>query len=218
AVPRADPPWSEPATTSTCRHGTRPGVTRPRAVGDNGRVLCTLPDHVPTLDEPRWRHRAATHAERVRHTLAGHHDRARRGVKHPVEDFLFGYYRTRPAHLHRWSPGHGVALEGDTGDLGHLPLVPVRGGAARVVDPEALRPRQDGVRWIAQLLERTAHRPPQLGCFGLHEWAMVHRTSSIRHEQLELRLSQDEIAAVLERRGVACTHIDAYRFFTPAAL
>lgn len=171
------------------------------------------------LTEAQWRSRAYGHAERVRLALSGHLDRARHGVRHPVEDFLFNYYRTRPGQLRRWSPGHGVVLHGDARDLDHLPLAPAPGPGRTgwVVDPEAIRPRLDGLRWIAELLARTGDRPPHLACFGLHEWAMVHRTSEVRHAQLDLRLPDDEVAGVVERRGVHCTHVDAYRFFTPTA-
>jgi hypothetical protein len=46
---------------------------------------------------------------------------------------------------------------------------------------------------------------------------MVYHTDDIRHSQVPLRLSMDEIACVVESQGLRCTHYDAYRFFTPAA-
>ena len=58
-----------------------------------------------------WRPLAAAHAERVDALTRGHRDRVGRGAPHPVEDFLFTYYTLRPAHLRRWYPGAGVALE-----------------------------------------------------------------------------------------------------------
>lgn len=177
-------------------------------------LLTTAPR---SLSEPQWRAAVQAHTDRVDVTLAGHLARSRERVKHPVEDFLFEYYRTRPTQLRRWSPGHAVALDGDLGDLSHLPLTPVGDGTGSVVDPESLRGRRDGLAWIEQLLARTAVRPPHLGCFGLHEWAMLHRTTEVRHPQLPLRLSDDEIARTVERRGVRCTHVDAFRFFTPSA-
>ena len=39
-------------------------------------------------------------------------DRAGRGEKHPVEDFLFTYYDLRVGALRRWHPGLGVVLAG----------------------------------------------------------------------------------------------------------
>src|SRR5919199_673977 len=62
------------------------------------------------LDPQEWRAREAAHHERVDGLLAGHLDRARRGEKHPVEDFLFTYYSLRPAQLRRWHPGAGLVL------------------------------------------------------------------------------------------------------------
>ncbi|MFW6599316.1 3-methyladenine DNA glycosylase [Propionibacteriaceae bacterium Y2011] len=138
--------------------------------------------------------RVRRHHARVDAALAAHLDRARRGIAHPVEDFLFEYYSERPGRLRQFEPG--------------LPNA----------DVAVLRPRVDGIRWIRDLLAATDRRPPAFGCFGLHEWAMVHRSSRVRHRHLGLRLSDDEVAATVEERGVWCTHFDAYRFFTPTAL
>jgi hypothetical protein len=68
------------------------------------------------------------------------------------------------------------------------------------------------------LLSATADRAPQFGCFGLHEWAMVHRSADFgtRHDW-PLRLGQDGTDAVVESHRVACSHFDAFRFFTPSA-
>jgi hypothetical protein len=134
---------------------------------------------------------ATRHEQRVDALLRGHLERRRNGVKHPVEDFLFTYYSYRPAQLRAWRPD-------TTG-----------------VSPER-RPR---IRWIYDLLVATATRTPHLGCFGLHEWAMVYRLGQeeIRHTAWPLRLSQQEIATMVEAKGVRCSHFDAFRFFTPPA-
>ena len=73
---------------------------------------------------------------------------------------------------------------------------------------------------LNRLLTATSGRPAQLGCFGLHEWAMVYRLApgEQRHEQLPLRLSQEETDAVVEGSRVRCSHFDAYRFFTADAV
>jgi hypothetical protein len=134
---------------------------------------------------------AEDHEQRVDALLRGHLRRRRDGVKHPVEDFLFTYYSYRPAQLRKWRP--------DTTEIA----------------PE----KRAAVRWIRDLLASTAQRQPHLGCFGLHEWAMVYRLGQeqIRHTAWPLRLSQNEIAAVVEAKGVRCSHFDAFRFFTPPA-
>jgi len=170
------------------------------------------------LSRAEWELRRATHRARADAAVGEHLDRARRGIKHPVEDFLFEYYPLRPGVLRRWYPGLGVRLLDVSEDLAELDLSDHRREGTTVwADPSVLAHRREGIEWIHTLLSRSADRAPLLGCFGLHEWAMVHRTSRIRHPQLGLRLSDDEVAGVVEQRGVRCTHYDAYRFFTPTA-
>jgi hypothetical protein len=169
------------------------------------------------LDEPTWRRRRAAHEKRVDGWLDAHLGRRRTGRKHPVQDFLFTYYSFRPAQLRRWHPGAGVTLAGaSAAELGR-DYRAVRDGAA--VDPAAVDRRRESLEWTRQLLTRTAARQPHLGCFGLHEWAMVYRQTQpeVRHNAWPLRLSPAETAAVVEERGVRCSHFDAYRFFTAPA-
>jgi hypothetical protein len=71
--------------------------------------------------------------------------------------------------------------------------------------------------FVHDLLVATAARPPRLGCFGLHEWAMVYRTEAPRHGQVPLRLGAAGTDAVVDALPVHCTHHDAFRFFTEAA-
>ena len=161
------------------------------------------------LTADAWRARQAAHEARVDGWLGPHLARRRAGIRHPVEDFLFTYYSYRPAQLRRWRPGAGVTVV-DPPDLGPYHV-------DGRVDVEAVRRRRgDSIRWTAELLRRTAARTPHLGCFGLHEWAMVYRErpDEVRHNAWPLRLPPDGIAAVVEERGVRCSHFDAYRFFT----
>ena len=144
-----------------------------------------------------WRPLKQAHEARVDALTAGHLDRASRGEKHPVEDFLFTYYSHRPSKLRRWSPGAGVVLEDWEGAQPWNDPVP------------------DRVAWVVELLQRTSERSPVFGCFGLHEWAMVYRAGT-RHE-VPLRLGEEGTAAVVEAQPLSCTHHDAFRFFTPAA-
>ena len=172
------------------------------------------------LEEADWLSRRAAHQRRVTPWVEPHLRRRRRGEKHPVEDFLFTYYSYRPAQLARWHPGAGVVLAGDAAAeyLRYAGYVATEKGVT--LDTAAwLAKRRDAVRFVHHLLTRTAERAPYLGCFGMHEWAMVYRLSpdEVRHSDWPLRLSPDEIAEVVERRGVRCSHFDAYRFFTPAA-
>jgi hypothetical protein len=171
---------------------------------------------VETLPTDVWRRRRAAHERRVDGWITPHLARRRAGVKHPVEDFLFTYYSYRPAQLRRWHPGAGVVAEGAT-DLGPDYRETPSGVT---VDVEAfLARRAESVRWIKDLLTATMGRPAHFGCFGVHEWAMVYRQSrpEVRHNAWPLRLSADETAAVVEERGVKCSHFDAFRFFTAPA-
>jgi hypothetical protein len=168
------------------------------------------------LEPTVWRARAAAHEARVDAWLHGHLARRRLGVAHPVEDFLFTYYNYRPAHIRRWQPGIGVVLAG-TDDVGpnyrHCDegvTVDIAGFLAR---------RYESVTWIRDLLVATAGRPPHVGCFGLHEWAMVYQQdqADVRHDAWPLRLGQTGTAAVVRESRIRCSHFDAFRFFTPSA-
>jgi hypothetical protein len=165
---------------------------------------------VEHLSRAAWESRRTAHEQRVDGWTAGHRDRAARAEAHPVEDFLFTYYSQRPSRLRRWSPGPGVLLEEHAGAG---PFVAVDGGAVLGPPPERVR-RTAG--WVAELLARTAERAAQYGCFGLHEWAMVHGGGQ-RHERWPLRLGQSATNAVVEALPVRCSHFDAFRFFTPSA-
>jgi hypothetical protein len=171
------------------------------------------------LPERRWQARRDAHEARVDGWLAPHLSRAGRQETHPVEDFLFTYYSQRPARLRRWHPGAGTILDGaDPADFG-TDYVTAPGGGATVDVAAVLARRGRTVDWVRDLLAATAARPAHLGCFGVHEWAMVYRQSpeQVRHSAWPLRLDPDGIAAVVEERGIRCSHFDAYRFFTEPA-
>lgn len=164
-----------------------------------------------------WAPLAAAYERRVDDLTAAHRRRRRGGRAHPVEDFLFTYYSHRPSRLRRWHPGVGVALE-DAADRAGWPLHrQTADGAVEVDLPLFLEKRGSTVRFIRSLLEATAERPPTLGCFGLHEWAMVYRSGDIRHEDWPLRLGDAGTDDVVERHTVRCSHYDAFRFFTDDA-
>ncbi len=172
------------------------------------------------LAEADWHARRRAHEQRVSAWTAPHQARAARGEKHPVEDFLFEYYRFRPAWLRRWHPGPDVVLQGESArDFLRWPEYhEVAEGVA--LNVAALEPRRrESVAWIANLLRLTAERPPQFACFGLHEWAMVYRQTpgEVRHNAWPLRFPPDELARIVEAQPIRCSHFDAFRFFTPAA-
>jgi len=160
------------------------------------------------LAPDQWQALEAAHHARVDAALAGHRARQSRGEKHPVEDFLFTYYSYRPNQLRRWHPGPGVTLVHDDGSRTGLDA---RAFLAR---------RGDAVRHVRDLLQATASRPANLGCFGLHEWAMVYRMAAddVRHAGWPLRLGPAGTDAVIESHRLRCSHFDAFRFFTADAV
>ncbi len=132
-------------------------------------------------------------------------------------DFLFTYYSLRPRQLRTWHPGFGVVLAGDSAAryLGRSGYG--RAPAGVTVTREFLASRADTVRFIAGLLRATASRPARLNCFGLHEWAMVYRAPTVRHDRVPLRLGAAATNAVVESMPLRCSHFDAFRFFTEPA-
>jgi hypothetical protein len=140
------------------------------------------------VNAEEWEQRAAAHTARLSPYVEPHLERRRLQVKHPVHDFLFTYYSYRPSQLMRWQPPGEL-------DAAKLPLA----------------------RSTLALLRATAGREGNFGCFGLHEWAMVYRDPETRHPQ-PLRLGHDGTNRVVDSHRIGCSHWDAYRFFTPAAL
>jgi len=173
------------------------------------------------LPQEQWRPDEASHAARVDDATAAHRARRGDGRAHPVEDFLFTYYSHKPARLRRWHPGVGVALAGAADDeRASWRFARVEGDTV-TLDVEAFREARGAtVRFVRELLTRTLERPAHLGCFGLHEWAMAYRLrpDEQRHADWPLRLGTEGTDAVVEGHQVTCSHIDAYRFFTPDAV
>jgi hypothetical protein len=175
---------------------------------------------IRVMERSVWQAREAAHADRVDAATATHQARRRSGRRHPVEDFLFTSYSFTPAQLRRWYPGAGIRLEGAAGtpraswrfhrelgrdvELDHAAYLETRGGT---------------VEFVRRLLTATAARPAQLGCFGLHEWAMVYRLApeQVRHADWPLRLGAAGTDEVVETLQLRCTHFDAFRFYTPPA-
>ncbi len=172
------------------------------------------------LARTQWQALEAAHGRRADDATAGH--RARRGdqVAHPVEDFLFTYYPFRPALLRRWHPGPGTRLE-DAADLPRAQWKHYRvvGEDVELDVAAYLEQRSRTVEFVRQLLTATADRPAQLGCFGLHEWAMVYQLTpeQVRHSDWPLRLGAEGTDAVVRDQQIRCTHFDAFRFYTPPA-
>ncbi|MGW5072733.1 3-methyladenine DNA glycosylase [Rhodococcus sp. NPDC004095] len=172
------------------------------------------------LAEDEWTAARDAHQARVDALIGPHLGRQARGVKHPVVDFLFTYYSLRPAQLRRWHPGFGVLLAGPSArDYAEFSGYREQGDGVGA-DPALLDRRRSMLEFTERVLAGTASRPAQLGCFGLHEWAMVYRggEEAVRHSGVPLRLGPDGTDAVVESMNLRCTHYDAFRFFTPDAV
>ena len=79
-------------------------------------------------------------------------------------------------------------------------------------------------QWYKAIMETTLESEPITHCHGLHEWAMLYHPegsppppSAKYQSSLPLRVARNVINETVERRGISCTHVDALRFFAPAA-
>lgn len=146
------------------------------------------------------------------------------GRTHAVHDFLFTYYGCSPLKLKQWIPSFEEELI--------LPdnfqkLFPWFRDYWFKIDANKLSLNHDRLqenllataRFTADLCNNILNRPARFKCFGLHEWAMVYKTSpqDLRHKGQKLRLPPEELARFVESQAICCSHYDAYRFFTPEA-
>ena len=170
------------------------------------------------LEDSVWTSRRDAHERRVDAWLRPHLDRRREGVPHPVEDFLFTYYSQRPAALRRWHPGYGVELAGAQAEA-YRGLKGYDVSTTAGVTRDHVRSQAPLLEGLHRLLTATASRSAQLGCFGMHEWAMVYRLpqDDVRHASWPLRLGGTGTDQVVESHRIACSHFDAFRFFTDDA-
>jgi hypothetical protein len=172
------------------------------------------------LTEREWLPLADMHRQRVEPWIAGRLARRSVGEKNAIEDFLFDYYPFSPGKLATWHPGYGIVLEGEAAQP-YLRLTGYRHeGDGATADLAWLEPRLPRLEVALGILRGTESRPPVTGCFGMHEWAMTYRLTQdeVRHAYLPLRVSAAEVAQTVESVGLRCTHIDAFRFFTPPAV
>ncbi|WP_299051875.1 3-methyladenine DNA glycosylase [uncultured Nocardioides sp.] len=179
--------------------------------------MLTAPPLV-ALDDAEVAERTAAHEERWERLVGPYAARRARGERHPVHDFLFTYYAERPGRLRRWHPGYGVALPAGVPHAGWrgYGAEPATGRVS--VGEDFLADRRVLVGTLRRLLRATERRPAHTGCFGLHEWAMVHGQADgdVRHA-LPLRLGAAGTDRVVEGHRIACSHFDAFRFFTDTA-
>lgn len=169
------------------------------------------------LHPDEWKCKQEKHVFSLSTILEPYLEKRSKQVKDPVLDFLFEYYHFRPSHLQKWSPGYGTGLIAGEQPLPDLNELNAEADIA-YLDPANLPDnRKKSLQWILELLEKSAKKDPSFGCFGMHEWAMVYKAGSVRHNQIPLRMDKEEIAEFLESRPLVCTHFDAFRFFTGSA-
>jgi hypothetical protein len=206
-----------PVTARTDRTApTAASATGGLGAGHDVRGLVVLPAE-------EWSLAAEQHADRVDRLTAGHRARRSRQERHPVEDFLYDYYGVKVSLLRRWHPGVGTALAPRCGvpapQAAWRWYATAADGSVALGRAAFLADRGDTVRYVQHLLASTAARPAFAGCFGLHEWAMVYRQDDARRRHtLPLRLGRAGTDAVVETHAIRCSHIDAFRFFTPEAV
>lgn len=183
------------------------------------------------LDEVEWRAREEAHHSRVDTYAIPYLQRRSAGKKHPVEDFLFTYYTQKPGQLRRWHPGANAVLIGESAQtrldwkfyqshaMSDALNEPNPLGGVCFDVAKFLESRRETVDFARIIVQKTAARPAQFGCFGLHEWAMVYQqeANEVRHEYLDLRLGSAATNKMVEDSKIRCTHFDAYRFYTPQA-
>lgn len=173
------------------------------------------------LTRPQWQGYAARHHARADALTSAHRQRRVEDRAHPVADFLFVYYNNSPARLRRWHPGPGLVLE----DAADHPISTWRhyrthpDGSVELDLDSFLAQRGSTVRFVRDLVSATLSRPAFTGCFGLHEWAMVYGLDQdeVRHERWPLRLGGEGTDEVVRTHTIRCSHVDAFRFFTPEA-
>lgn len=193
---------------------------------------------IKVLTEPEWRELENAHLQRATEFTRQHLERRTRGIKHPIEDFLFTYYSHKPSQLKKWHPGAGVLLANSAAHTAqrhykHLTMLNTSALAksagtrasdiavsGAIVDLQSFfQARSATVDYIETLLTNTLSNTPRFGCFGLHEWAMVYKLTpeQIRHRGLRLRIGHERSDLVVESNPIVCSHFDAYRFFTEPA-
>jgi hypothetical protein len=170
------------------------------------------------LSEQVWQHQQEAHVRKLEPWVIPHLRRHELGEEHAVYDFLFGYYSFRASLLMRWSPGVGFSLEGNSAEAFLENSFYMQCADKTQLNPSRFpHHRLETAQWTFSLLEKTAVRPAQFGCSGLHEWAMEYQSQAKRYPHIPLRMSPEELKNFVSSQEIYCTHYDAFRFFTPTA-
>lgn len=185
-------------------------------------IVSTEISNLLSIDE--WTDRAKTHAELLAPFADAFTKRRDLGITHPVYDFLFTYYRCSSQKLKQWVPSYSEHLTVTPEILLDYPWLNETWFLVEEnvlsLNRERLTPKTRKLAsFVADLCSRILERTPRFGCFGLHEWAMVYKSTpeEIRHQGYPLRLPSQEVDRLVESQMLCCTHYDAYRFFTEKA-
>lgn len=171
-----------------------------------------------TLDRSTWQQARALHRSIVEPWVQPRLDRKSRQEKHPVDDFLFEYYPISPGKVLAWHPGFDIQLDVTQDDLELFSEKFYRAiDGVLALKSEHVGQQREAMSRTVEFLSLTRSRQPVIGCFGLHEWAMVLGQETVRHDAWKLRLPQSEIRQTIDDIGLRCTHFDAFRFFTDEA-
>ena len=173
-----------------------------------------LPGQV--LSQAQWQTLACDYVDEVSQWTVPFRKRRKKGKSHPVDDFLFVYYRYSSGQLEHWHPGASLRLHCPAGVPNHFSAKHYRIDGEFVFADPALMDNKSirRIEWTIDMLRQTESRKGNFSCLGLHEWAMVYRGHEVRHEKTTpLRLPQAEIDAIVESRPLTCTHFDAFRFY-----
>lgn len=184
-----------------------------------------MPDpHYSQLSAEDWTTRSKKHTALVSPYADAFLNRRKLGQTNAVHDFLFTYYNCSPKKLKQWIPSFEETLVIEPSLLEEHPwLTHYRFRCEDnllFLNREYLHDNMRGLAtFVAELCHNITNRAPRFGCFGLHEWAMVYKSSpeAIRHQGHSLRLPPDKLATFVESQTICCSHYDAYRFFTEEA-
>lgn len=180
------------------------------------------PDRI-LLPLETWVLRAKNHAALVSPFADAFAKRRDTLKKHPVHDFLFCYYTFSPLKLKQWLPSFKEDLTINQKIRKEYPwlndhLFHLKGNILSFKMERLNQKTRSLAAFIARLCTNILQRPHNYCCYGLHEWAMIHRQSPLetRHSS-PLRLAPENVSLFVESQPLSCSHYDAYRFFTPEA-
>jgi len=171
-----------------------------------------------------WTRRAKGHSASVIPFTDAFVKRRSLGQTHPVHDFLFTYYNCSPQKLKQWIPAIGETLQVTPQIQEEYPWFSdywfLTEENVLSLNKKRVPDYTHGLAsFVATLCDNILQKAPRYGCYGLHEWAMVYKSTDqeLRHKGYRLRLSTTELAHFVEQQSICCSHYDAYRFFTKEA-